>query len=256
MMASSASSSLTCVRDHLRLERHVHVACSRFSISSFHSFMPFWAVSRKSGPSSAGAAAAAPRSIALAVAGQADVDRVAQADARRVEVDLDGLGLAGLGIELHVGEAAAGDEQRVALLHRLLGRSVPSRPMPPVVYGQSSGTTALPSSGLTIGPPTFSASCTSSSRGTQGAPAGEDDDLLAGVDARRRPPAAVRLRERRVGGVAALALCSAMFVAGAPRRPTPSIPGCPWGCRCARRRGAPGPCGWPRPPRCGRGPAP
>ena len=33
--------------------------------------------------------------------------------------------------------------------------AVPSRPMPPVVYGLSSGTTALPSSGLMIGPPTF-----------------------------------------------------------------------------------------------------
>ncbi len=44
---------------------------------------------------------------ALAVADQADVDRVAQADARRIDVDLDALGLAGLGIELHVGEAAA-----------------------------------------------------------------------------------------------------------------------------------------------------
>ena len=37
--------------------------------------------------------------------------------------------------------------------------AVPSRPMPPVVYGLSSGTTALPSSGLTIGAPTISASC-------------------------------------------------------------------------------------------------
>ena len=35
--------------------------------------------------------------------------------------------------------------------------SVPSSPMPPVVYGLSSGTAALPSSALTIGAPSVSA---------------------------------------------------------------------------------------------------
>src|SRR3954447_16718420 len=35
--------------------------------------------------------------------------------------------------------------------------------MPPVVYGESSGTTALPSSALTIGAPRMSATCSSSS---------------------------------------------------------------------------------------------
>src|SRR3954454_19869352 len=40
---------------------------------------------------------------------------------------------------------------------------VPSRPMPPVVYGESSGTQALPSSGLMIGPASTSATFSSSS---------------------------------------------------------------------------------------------
>ena len=42
--------------------------------------------------------------------------------------------------------------------------AVPSRPMPPVVYGLRSGSTPLPSSALTTGPPTVSASCATSSR--------------------------------------------------------------------------------------------
>ena len=54
--------------------------------------------------------------------------------------------------------------------------------MPPVVYGLSSGTAALPSSALTIGAPSFSASCSSSSPRAQRAVAGEDGDLLAGVE--------------------------------------------------------------------------
>ena len=36
--------------------------------------------------------------------------------------------------------------------------AVPSRPMPPVVYGESSGTQPLPSNGFTIGAPSNSAS--------------------------------------------------------------------------------------------------
>src|SRR5439155_16340615 len=40
---------------------------------------------------------------------------------------------------------------------------VPSSPMPPVVYGLSSGTQALPRSALMIGAPSTSAACSSSS---------------------------------------------------------------------------------------------
>ena len=42
--------------------------------------------------------------------------------------------------------------------------SVPSRPIPPVVYGDSSGTVAFPRSGFTIGAAINSASRSSSSR--------------------------------------------------------------------------------------------
>ena len=45
-------------------------------------------------------------SVAAAVADQADLDRIAQADAHRVEVDLHAARLAGLRVELDVGERA------------------------------------------------------------------------------------------------------------------------------------------------------
>ena len=44
-----------------------------------------------------------------------------------------------------------------------LDGEVPSRPIPPVVYGLSSGITALPRSALTIGAPNFSATAITSS---------------------------------------------------------------------------------------------
>ena len=44
-----------------------------------------------------------------------------------------------------------------------LDGSVPSKPIPPMLYGLSSGTTALPKSALTIGAPNFSATATTSS---------------------------------------------------------------------------------------------
>ena len=40
--------------------------------------------------------------------------------------------------------------------------SVPSRPIPPVVYGESSGSTALPSSAFITGAPSLSATCSTS----------------------------------------------------------------------------------------------
>ena len=56
------------------------------------------------------------------VADERGVDRAAQADALGVELDLDELGLAGLRVELDVGEARADDQQRVAALQRVLRR--------------------------------------------------------------------------------------------------------------------------------------
>ena len=51
----------------------------------------------------------------LRVALEIDVHRIAQAQQPAVDVDLHALGLAGLGIELGVGKAAADDQQRVAV---------------------------------------------------------------------------------------------------------------------------------------------
>ena len=51
-----------------------------------------------------------------------DLDRKAQADAHRIELDLHPARLVGFRQELDVGERRADNEQRVALLHRLLRR--------------------------------------------------------------------------------------------------------------------------------------
>ena len=56
----------------------------------------------------------------LAVADQADVDRIAKADPFGIEFDLDGFGLSGLRIEFDIGEARADDQQGVAAFQRFL----------------------------------------------------------------------------------------------------------------------------------------
>ena len=94
-----------------------------------------------------------------------------QADAGRVEIDLDRPRLAGLWQELDVGE----DVPTMSSVSQASSASwegfVPSRPIPPVVYGLSSGTAALPSSALMIGAPSFSATCSSSSVAPHALPA-------------------------------------------------------------------------------------
>jgi hypothetical protein len=55
-----------------------------------------------------------------AVADQTHFDRIAQADARGVEVDLNAAGLAGTGQELDIGERRPDHQQRVAVFDRLL----------------------------------------------------------------------------------------------------------------------------------------
>jgi hypothetical protein len=57
------------------------------------------------------------------LADQADFGRIAQANARRVDVDLDAFGLIGLGIKILIGKTAADDDQRIASFHRVLRRS-------------------------------------------------------------------------------------------------------------------------------------
>ena len=164
-MASSARSLFELVRDDLRLHRRVGRGCrARPSARATPACRPAPSPgsARSCWRSSSGSSA---RSTRAAVADQADVDRVAQADARGVEVDLHARGLAGLRVELDVGEARC---RRSAACRSSPSRPatarVPSRPMPPVVYGLSSGTAALPSSALTIGAPSRSAIAASSSR--------------------------------------------------------------------------------------------
>ena len=54
------------------------------------------------------------------------------------------------------------------------------RPIPPVVNGESSGSTALPSSALATGAPSMSASCVNLFARVQRALAGQYRDLAAG----------------------------------------------------------------------------
>ena len=58
--------------------------------------------------------------------------------------------------------------------------------MPPVVNGESSGTTALPSSGLMIGAASDVGHLLQFVAGAQGPLSGQNDDLLAGVEQLRR----------------------------------------------------------------------
>jgi hypothetical protein len=59
---------------------------------------------------------------------ESDLDRVAEANSHPVEVDLDGAGLAGPGVELDVGERRAGHAKGVALLQSVLRRFGPQEP--------------------------------------------------------------------------------------------------------------------------------
>ncbi len=105
---------------------------------------------------------------------------MSQADAGRIDVDLDGLCLPGLGIELHIREARAGDDQRVALLHRVLRRcGAKQADAAGRVRDRRPATTAFPSSGLMIGPATVCASCEDFLASAQAAAPGKDRDFLA-----------------------------------------------------------------------------
>src|SRR4051794_38937043 len=66
---------------------------------------------------------------------------------------------------------------------------------PAAVYGESSGTTALPSSALTIGAPSVSATCSSSSPAPKRPLFGEDHRLLAAVERRRGALERLRVRD-------------------------------------------------------------
>src|SRR5690349_6212050 len=105
-----------------------------------------------------------------------------EADARRRNVDLDGLRLAGLWIELHVGEAGTGDDQRVAFLHRVLRRRGPEQADSAGRVRVVVGDDRLPKQGLDdrsldrlCQPQYFLA-------GSETAATREDDDLRPGID--------------------------------------------------------------------------
>ena len=107
---------------------------------------------------------------------------------------------------------------------------VPSRPIPPVVYGESSGTVALPDSVLTIGAPSVSATASSSSRACS-APAPARIAIFLPVVQQVRAAAA---GPRRAGGRARQQIGAVARRAGR-RHVLPRVgvgvgaPGCRWG---------------------------
>jgi hypothetical protein len=74
--------------------------------------------------------------------------RISETDSTWIDVDLNRRNFILLGIKLDIWKGGAGNQQRVAFVCEGL---VPSRPIPPVVYGPLSGTTALPKSALIMG---------------------------------------------------------------------------------------------------------
>ena len=131
----------------------------------------------------AAAAAAARASVARAVADQADLDGIAQADALGIEVDLHARAPGPAsdrtrcrGTSCRRSAACRSSPARPAT------GAVPSRPMPPVVYGLSSGTHAFAEQRLDDRRAEHARrSAPVRSRASQRAAAGQDGDLLARV---------------------------------------------------------------------------
>ena len=111
------------VSDHLRLQRHIRASAALFHqvVPGPHPFLRrlqeaavrLLMDQRKQRPKHIAAAS-----------GQAHFDGMAQADPDGINVNLDGPRLPGLRIELNVREAAAGNDQGVALFERLLREHV------------------------------------------------------------------------------------------------------------------------------------
>ena len=135
-----------------------------------------------------------------ALADQADVRRKTQPDARRVNVNLDALGLARLGVELHVGEAAAGDNQGVALLHGVLRGGRAEQADAPRGEGTVVGDHALAEQGLDDRAAHFLGQLQDLLAGVQTAAPGQDGHLGAGVDQVRSLRQKGAGRQRRGGG--------------------------------------------------------
>ena len=164
------------------------------------------------------AAAAGPAATRAASPTSGHLGRDPVADARGVDLDLHHLGRARRREVLGVREVGPDHEQRVGL--------APWRPptggcragrSPPVVSGWSSGTTALPGRVLTIGLPSALGHRQHLVPGAEGAGAGQEHDLGAGVEHVGRP-----LRGHPAAGRPGAARRPARWPAAgpAPARPT------------------------------------
>ena len=58
---------------------------------------------------------------------------IAESEPGRIAIDLHGMSLARLRVELQIGKGRSDDEEGIALFERELRSSVPRSPMPPVV---------------------------------------------------------------------------------------------------------------------------
>ena len=173
-IASSREPLAELARHHLRLHRLVAARLARSSMSARHPPCPAGRVSRKRGPRLRREQRQQRLEGAPGIADEADLDRIAQADARGVEVDLDAARLAGLRVELDVRERRARPAAacRTPRATSCDGRGRRADPTGPVVYGLSSGTTALPRSAFTMGAPSRSAArCSRSSDAERSRPA-------------------------------------------------------------------------------------
>ena len=151
-MASSRQPLAELPGDHLRLHRHVvRGACVVHQLRATPA-CPSAPSPGSRGPRCACSSGSSASQRRAAVADQPDLDRIAQADPLRVEVDLHAARLARLGQNSMYGKRGADHQQRVALLDA-----------PPATAGCRAGRcrrwcrgcrparAALPSSALTIG---------------------------------------------------------------------------------------------------------
>ena len=202
------------VRHHLRLERlgHVRAALLHQLVPLLHVLLGrrqealvFLRLNQRQQRAQHG----------LTVAGQADLDGAAQTDALRIGVDLDDTGVAGFGVELHVGEAAAGDKERVAGLHGVLGRGGAQQTDAAGGVGAIVGNHRLAEQRLDDRAADFLGQLHHFFNAADGAAPGQDDDLGAGVDDVGGILHEDGRREGRIGGKAPLTVAGDV-VPGSP----------------------------------------
>src|SRR5581483_6834389 len=123
---------------------------------------------------------------AQGIADEAHRDGIAEPDLRWIDLDLDAARLAGLRVELDIGEAAADDEQGIAAFERVLRRPRAQKAHAAGAIRALIGHTSLPENGLGDGRAEDFRHLLEFLPRAQRAPAGENDRLLAGVEQRRR----------------------------------------------------------------------